>query len=323
MPASTSDPRYPAIDPYATGMLDVGDGNALSWESSGNPDGAPVVVLHGGPGSGSTPGTRRYFDPDYYRIVQFDQRNCGRSTPHASEPGIDLSRTTMDAMVADIERLRLHLGIDRWLVFGASWGSVLGLTYAERHPGRVTAMVLFAIATGRRAETDLLTRGLGAFFPAAWERYRAVVPADDRDGDLAAAYNRLLFDADPAVRDAAARAWCAWEDAIVPTASPSARYDDPRFRLAFARLVTHVWMHGSWLEEGEVIANAGRLAEAGIPGVLIEGSLDVGNLLGTPWLLQAAWPGSDLILIDDAGHNTTDAMAEAIVAATDRFRTLA
>ncbi|MGC4190546.1 MAG: prolyl aminopeptidase [Thermomicrobiales bacterium] len=314
------DPRYSTVEPYATGMLDVGDGNMLFWEVSGNPDGVPVVVLHGGPGSGSTAGTRRYFDPAHYRIVQFDQRNCGRSTPHASEPDIDLSATTMDAMVADIERLRGHLGVEHWLVFGASWGSVLGLTYAERHPKRVMAMVIFAVATGRRAETDLLTRGLGAFFPDSWERYRSLVPPEERDGDLAAAYNRLLFDADPAVREAAARAWCDWEDAILPTAPPSDRYNDPRFRMAFARLVTHVWMHGSWLEEGEVIANAGRLA--GIPGVLIEGSLDFGNLLGTPWLVQAAWPGSELILINDAGHNTTNAMATAIVTAMDRFRTL-
>ncbi|MGC4107846.1 MAG: prolyl aminopeptidase [Thermomicrobiales bacterium] len=317
---SSGNPRYPAIEPYATGMLEVGDGNTLYWETSGNPDGLPAVVLHGGPGSGSTPGTRRYFDPAHYRVVQFHQRNCGRSTPHASEPDIDLSTTTMDAMVGDIERLREHLGIARWVVFGASWGSVLGLTYAERHPDRVIAAVIFAVATGRRAETDLLTRRLGAFFPEAWERYRSLVPAEERDGDLVAAYNRLLFAADPAVREAAAKAWCAWEDAILPTAPPSERYDDPRFRMAFARLVTHVWMHGSWLAEGEVIANAGRLA--GIPGVLIEGSLDVGNLLGTPWLLQAAWPGSELILIDDAGHNTTDAMARAIVSATDRFRVL-
>ena len=312
------DGRYPPIEPYATGRLAVGDGHEIAWETSGSPTGRPAVVLHGGPGSGAGPGWRRYFDPDAYRIVVFDQRGCGGSTPLASEPDVDLRTNTTDHLVADIEALRVHLGIDRWVVLGASWGSVLGLTYAERHPDRVTGIVLFALATGRRVESDLLTRGVGAFFPEAWARFRDHVAPEDRDGDLATGYARLLASPDAATRQAAADAWCAWEDAQAPGASPRFADDPPEYRLGFARLVTHYWRHGSWLEEGAVLRDAGRLA--GIPTVLIQGSLDLGNLLGTPWLLQAAIPGSELVLVDDAGHDSSDPMASAIVAATDRLR---
>ncbi|MBL1068833.1 prolyl aminopeptidase [Streptomyces sp. 7-21] len=310
---------YPETEPYATGTLDVGDGHRLYWETCGAPDGKPVVVLHGGPGSGCTSGMRRFFDPAAYRIVLFDQRGCGRSTPHASERAADLSANTTAHLLADLERLREHLGIERWQVFGGSWGCALGLLYAERHPDRVTELVLTGVATGRRAETDLLTRGLGAYFPAAWRRFRDGAPADGRDGDLAAAYARLLADPDPAVHERAARDWCDWEEAIdVTREGPSPRFASPRFRLAFARLVTHYWSHGSWLEEGQVLREAPALA--GIPGVMVQGSLDPGNLLGTPWELARAWPDGELCLIDEAGHSIGDAgMAEALVAATDRF----
>jgi len=298
-------------------MLDVGDGNVVYYEQSGNPAGKPALGLHGGPGSGARPGWRRDFDPERYRIVLLDQRGCGRSLPHASDPMTDMSVNTTPHLVADLEKLRVHLGIDRWLVFGASWGCVLGLVYAEAHPERVSEMVLFSLATGRRRETDLLTRGLGSLFLQAWQRFREGVPPGARDGDLAAAYNHLLSDPDPAVRDRAARDWCAWEDAILPTSPPSPRYDDPRFRQAFARIVTHYWAHGSWLEEGLVLANADRLAE--IPGVLVQGSLDLGNLIGTPWELAYAWPGSELILIDQTGHGGSATMTDALISATDRF----
>ncbi|MEN3362061.1 MAG: proline iminopeptidase [Mycobacteriales bacterium] len=309
---------YPEIEPYERGMLDVGAGHRLYWEVCGNPAGKPAVVLHGGPGSGCTPGTRRYFDPDAYRIVLFDQRNCGRSRPHASEPDVDLSSNDTEHQLADIEALRQHLGVERWLVRGGSWGAVLALAYAQRHPDRVSELVLMGLATGRRAETDLLTRGLGRLFPAAFARFRDGVPPADRDADLADAYHRLLFDADPAVRAKAARDWCDWEIASVPTATvPSPRYDDPDFRLCFARIVTHYFRAGSWLDEGTLLRGAGRLA--GIPGVLVQGTLDLGNLLGTPWLLAQAWPGSDLVMIDDVGHDGGDAMSEALVDATDRF----
>ncbi|MDB1086671.1 prolyl aminopeptidase [Streptomyces sp. ACA25] len=310
---------YPEIEPYEHGMLDVGDGNLVYWEVCGNPRGKPAVFVHGGPGSGCNAGMRRCFDPAAYRIVLFDQRNCGRSTPHASDPDTCLDSNTTPHLLADMEQLRQRLGIDRWLVFGGSWGAALGLLYAERYPERVTELVLTGLATGRRAETDLLTRGLGHVFPQEWERFRSAVPAAERDGDLAAAYRRLLHDPDPAVRDKAARDWCAWEEAIVPAApKPFLRYQDPAFRMAFARLVTHYWSHGSWLEEGIVLREAGRLA--GIPGVIVQGTLDLGNLLGTPWELVRAWPEGELVLVDEAGHFAgAPGISDALLAATDRF----
>ncbi|MBN6033799.1 prolyl aminopeptidase [Amycolatopsis sp. 195334CR] len=307
---------YPAIEPYRHGMLDVGDGHSLYWEECGNPEGKPAVVLHGGPGSGCTPASRRLFDPERYRVVLFDQRNCGRSTPHASEPEVDLSANSTHHLVADLERLRTSLGIERWLVSGASWGSVLGLAYAERHPERVTEMLHSGVATGRRRETDLLTRNLGLMFPEAYERFRELVP----EGEIAAGYHRLLFDADPAVRERAARAWCDWETAIIPTApGPSPRYENPKFRMAFARIVTHFFTNGSWLDEGELLRDAGKLA--GIPGVIVQGVLDLSNLVGTPWELAAAWPGAELVLVDDTGHNNSLGLDAARVAALDRFAT--
>jgi proline iminopeptidase len=309
---------FPEIEPYEHGMLDAGDGQLVYWEVCGNPDGKPAVVLHGGPGSGCSTDVRRYFDPGAYRIVLFDQRGCGRSRPHASEPDADLSTNTNAHLLADMERLRARLGIDRWLLFGASWGSVLALAYAERFPERVSELVLAGVGTGRRSETDLLTRGLGPLFPEAWARFRDGVPEADRDGDLAAAYARLLFDPDPTVRAKASRDWCDWEDALLPTSpGPDPRFDPPAFRLAFARLVTHYWSHGSWLEEGILLREAGRLA--GIPGVVIQGRLDLSNLSGTPWELAGAWPDCELVMIDDSGHEGNAAMTAARVAATDRF----
>jgi proline iminopeptidase len=296
-------------------MLDVRDGNLVYWEVCGNPDGKPALVLHGGPGSGCTPGVRRYFDPDAYRIVLFDQRGCGRSTPDAGDPLTDLSVNTTDHLLADIEQLRELLGITEWLVFGGSWGAVLGLVYAERFPARVSELVLTGLATGRQAETDLLTRGLGGVFPDAWARFRADVP--NPDGDLADAYFHVLSDPDPAVRAKAARDWCDWEDAIVPTSPPSPRYDDPAFRMTFARLVTHYWRHGSFLDDDIVLREAAALK--GIPGVVVQGALDFNNMVGTPWLLERVWD-CELVLIEDAGHDSRDSVADALITATDRFR---
>jgi proline iminopeptidase len=310
--------RYPDIEPYASGHLDVGDGNLVYWETCGAPDGKPAVVVHGGPGSGAGPGWRRWFDPAAYRVVLFDQRQCGRSIPLAGDPATDLTSNTTPHLIADIERLRDHLGVERWLVFGASWGCALGLRYAELHPERVTELVLFALATGRRSETDLLTRGLGAIFPEAWARFLAVVPEDERGGDLATAYARLVAAPDPSVRERAARAWAAWETATAPTSPP---WDDPLDELLTStRIVTHFWSHGSWMEEGAVLRDAGRLA--GIPTVLVQGSLDLGNLIGTPWELASAIPGSELIIVDDGGHGTADpGTVDALIRATDRFAT--
>jgi proline iminopeptidase len=313
--------RYPEIEPYASGMLDVGDENLLYWETCGNPEGQPALVLHGGPGSGCTPGMRRYFDPAAYRIVLFDQRNCGRSRPHASDPAVSLAANTTQHLMADIELLRAHLGVDRWLVFGGSWGCVLALAYAQQHTALVTGLVLTGTATGRQAEVDLLTRGLGGLFPAAWARFRAGVPPADRDGSLAAAYRSLLADPDPAIRAQAASDWCEWEEAMLPTSPHNPRYDDPAFRLCFARLVTHYWSNDHFLDDGVLLAQAGRLGP--VPGLIVQGSLDLINLIGTPWLLAAAWPGSDLVLVDDAGHGGSDALYSAIVAVTDEFGVLA
>ncbi len=311
--------RYPPIEPYDHGLLDVGDDNHVYWETCGDPEGRPALIVHGGPGSGCGPGLRRYHDPTAYRIVLFDQRGCGRSLPYASDPATDLSVNTTDHLVADMERIREHLGIDRWQLFGGSWGCVLSLVYAERHPDRVTELVQMGLATGRRSEVDLLTRGLGRVFPAAWGRFVGFLPEAERDGDLAAAYLRRLEDPDPAIRAAAARSWAEWEDAMLPSLPPSADTDDPESQLAFARLVTHYWSHDHWLEEGAVLRDAGRLA--GIPGVLVQGTLDLNNLVGTPWLLAAAWPGSELSMVDDASHSSTEGgMPDALVAATDRFR---
>ncbi len=313
---------YPELEPYASGMLDTGDGNRLYWETSGNPAGKPALLLHGGPGSGSTPGARRYFDPAAYRISQFDQRNCGGSTPHASDPSTSLASNTTEHLLADIEHLREHLGVRRWLVWGGSWGSTLALAYAQRHPERVTALVLAGVATTTADEVGWVTRGVGRLFPEAFDRFLAGLPEPDRSGNLAAAYSRLLESPDPAVREKAARDWCDWEMAIVavhPDHKPHPRYEDPRFRLAFARIVTHYFKNAGFLEDGILLREAHRLKD--IPGVMVHGRIDLGSPLRSAWELHKAWPKSDLVLVGGAGHDQRDpGFAEAIIAATDRFR---
>lgn len=306
---------YPEIEPYEHGMVDVGGGNAVYWEQCGNPDGLPAVVLHGGPGSGCTPGHRRWFDPRRYRIVLLDQRNCGRSTPHAADHDTDLSENTTTNLVADLELLRTTLSIDRWLVFGGSFGSVLALAYAERFPERVSALVLFGVATGRQSEVDLLLRGLAPLFPQQWTRFRQAAG----DDDLAAGYARRLNSPSPEERADAAAEWCRWEDAISPTTGPSARFQDARFRLGFARIVTHYWSNGHFLPEDDIlIREAGRLAE--VPGVIVQGRLDFGNLAGTPWELAHAWPHCDLIVVDEGAHETsTPGMTTTLLSTVDRF----
>jgi proline iminopeptidase len=314
---------YPEIEPYAHGMLEVGDGNHVYWEVCGNPRGKPAVMLHGGPGSGSTPFLRRLCDPAAYRIVLLDQRGCGRSTPHASAYGTDMSVNTTAHLIADLELLRRHLDIERWLVWGVSWGSVLGLRYAQTHPEAVSELVLTGVATGSNPEVTLLTRGLGKIFPEAFETFLAGLPEQDRSGNLAAAYHRLLESPDPEVRERAARAWTDWETATVPAPPRSVpRYEDPVFRMGFARTVTHYFGNDHFLgagnDEGVVLRDAPLLE--GIPGTLVQGSLDFGNLLGTVWRLHHAWPGSELVVVDDAGHNAgAPGVVDAMVAATDRY----
>ena len=310
---------YPNIEPYETGFLDVGDGHTIYWETSGNPSGKPAVILHGGPGSGTTPFWRRLFNPERYRIVGFDQRGCGRSTPNAGDVTTDLSTNTTHHLIADIERLREHLGIDRWLVLGGSWGCTLGLAYAERFPARVTELVLFAVTNTTRREVDWITRQMGRLFPEEWDRFRSGVPEAERDGDLAAAYARLLADPDPAVREQAALDWCEWEDVHVSLATggvqPSLRYKDPAFRLTFARLVTHYWSNAAWLEDGELVRNAHRLA--GIPGLMVDGRLDVSGPPDIAWHVSQGWPDAERLVVGGAGHG--HGVEGYVVAATDRF----
>lgn len=312
--------RYPEIEPYEQGMLDVGDGQRLYWEVCGNPGGKPAVLLHGGPGSGCTPSFRRDFDPERYRIVLFDQRGAGRSEPHASDPAVDLRTNTTHHLLVDIERLREHLGVERWLVWGLSWGSTLALAYAERHPDRVTEIVLASVTLTRQEDIEWLYHGVGRFFPDEWARFRDGVPAAERGGDLVAAYDRLLnHDPDPAVRERAARDWCDWEDAVVslePGYVRNPRYDDPRFRMAFARIVTHYFRHRAWLDDGELLRDAHRLV--GIPGALVHGRLDLGGPPAAARELARAWPDSTLELVG-TGHTGGDEMNERVVAATDRF----
>ena len=313
--------RYPEIEPYDEGMLDVGDGNLVHWETSGNPDGKPAVVLHGGPGSGSSPGTRRLFDPGAYRIVQLDQRNCGRSTPHAADPGTDLRSNTTANLVSDIELLRRHLGVDRWLVWGASWGSTLALAYAEAHPDRVTEMVLVGVTTGRHEEFDWVFRGgIARLFPEQWERLLASVPAGYRDGDVVEAFDRLLNDPDPEVRRRAAEAWCLWESATPawpPKHGMDERFEDPAYATAFARIVTHYARSYAWLEDGALLRGADALAE--IPGVLVNGRFDFQAPLANAWALHRAWPRAELVIVDDAGHHANAALTAAMIHAIDGF----
>lgn len=313
---------YPEIEPYESGMLAVGDGHEIYWEQCGNPDGKPAVFLHGGPGGGIAPAYRRFFDPERYRIVLFDQRGCGRSTPHASDPDADLSANTTWHLVADIERLREHLGLERWLVFGGSWGSTLALAYAETHPERVTELVLRGIFTLRESEIRwFYQQGASALFPDVWQEYLSVIPEDERD-DLVAAYHPRLFDRDPAVHTPAGVAWTVWETSTVKLipdqgAIAEARRDTAA-SVAFARIENHYFSHGGWLEEGQLIRDAGRLR--GIPGVIVQGRYDVCTPPVTAWDLHRAWPEAGFELIPDAGHASSEpGIVDALVRATDRF----
>ncbi|MFL6021547.1 MAG: prolyl aminopeptidase [Gaiellaceae bacterium] len=309
------------MEPYEHGSLEVGDGNLVYWETCGNPDGKPALVVHGGPGSGCGPGQRRSFDPERYRVALFDQRGCGRSTPHASDPQTDMSVNTTEHLLRDMERLREHLGIERWLLFGGSWASTLILLYAERHPERVSEIVLLGVTTCRHCELDWLYRGVGRFFPEQWERFRDGVPERERNGDLLKAYARLMEDPDAAVRKRAARDWLAWEDAVIsmePQGTPNAYSDRPAdAQLAFVRICAHYYSNGAFLEDGVVLRDAARLA--GIPGVLFHGRLDLGAPLQIAWDVARAWPDAELIVVEDSGHTGSETMRAKILETTDRF----
>lgn len=313
---------YPPLEPYVTGMLDVGDGNEIYWEESGNPEGKPAVVLHGGPGGGATPLLRQFFDPASYRIVMLDQRGCGRSRPHASDPACALAVNTTWHLVADVELLRRARGIDRWLVFGGSWGSALALAYAEDHADRVSELVVRGVFTLRRRELDwYYNGGAGELFPERYARFLAPLGGRSFSGDAIEAYADLLFDPDPAVHEPAAVAWSTWEAAtttLVEDPVAVAAAADPRFALAFARIENHYFVHRGWFAEGQLLDRAERLAD--IPGAIVQGRYDVATPAVTAWELAQAWPRAQLTIVPAAGHSGAEPpiMAE-LVAATDRF----
>lgn len=312
---------YPSLVPFANGLLDVGDGNEVYWETSGNPRGKPVVVLHGGPGSGATPVSRRHFDPDIYYIVQFDQRGCGRSAPHVSERHADLRVNTTWHLVADMELLREYLGVRRWQLFGGSWGTTLALAYAQTHPERVDELVLRGVFTCRRSELEwTYNGGAGKLFPEDWASFLHAVPRNER-ADPLAAYARLVNHPTPAVRAEAAIAWSAWEGAIVSITQQEAfraGYSDPSFALPFARIALHYFTHGAWLADGQLIRDAHKLA--GIPGVLVQGRYDAVCPPTTAYELHTAWPDARLRIVPGAGHAANDpGMLARLREATDLF----
>jgi proline iminopeptidase len=307
---------YPAIEPYESGLFDVGDGHQIYWELCGNPNGKPAVFLHGGPGGGCSPTHRRFFDPERYNVLLFDQRGCGRSTPHAS-----LEANTTWHLVADIERLRTMIGVERWLVFGGSWGSALALAYAETHPESVSELVVRGIFTLRRAELLWYYQtGASWLFPDKWERFLAPIPLQERD-DLMAAYHRRLTHHDRAVQIEAAKAWSLWEAetiTLLPNEEFTTQFGEEHYALAFARIENHYFVNGGFFEEGQLLRDAGRLA--GIPGVIIQGRYDVATPPATAWELHKAWPGSRFIMVPDAGHAGNEpGIQHRLLEATDAF----
>ena len=297
-------------------MLDTGEGHSLYWELCGNPNGKPAVFLHGGPGSGCTADQRRLFDPARYCVLLFDQRGCGRSTPHAN-----LDNNTTWHLVADIERLRTLLNVERWLVFGGSWGSTLALAYAQTHPQAVSALIMRGIFTVRQAELHwYYQEGASWLFPDLWEAFLAPIPVQER-GDLMAAYHQRLVGTDPVAQLVAAKAWSLWEGQtirLLPDAANAAKHAADHFAMAFARIENHFFVHKGWLEEGQLIRDAHKLT--GIPGTIIQGRYDVATPAKTAWELHKAWPDAEFHLVDDAGHSFNEpGILAQLLAATDRF----
>jgi proline iminopeptidase len=310
---------YPAIKPYRTGFLKVSPLHELYFEESGNPRGKPAVFLHGGPGGGTDPKMRRFFNPKKYRIVLFDQRGCGKSKPHAS-----LEENTTWHLVADIEKLRLHLGIERWLVFGGSWGSTLALAYAETHPDRVTELVLRGIFLLRRWELDWFyqsERGTAALYPDLWESFVEVIPPAER-GEMMRAYHRRLTSNDGAELERAARAWSIWEGAtsfLQLKPDYVAKFGDSTYAAAFARIECHYFVNGGFLRsENELIERVEHIRH--IPGVIVQGRYDIICPMRSAWDLHVAWPEADLRIVPDAGHSAFEVgNTHELVTATDRF----
>ena len=315
----TSKPRtlYPEIDPHDNGMLKVSELHTLYYEECGNPDGKPVVFLHGGPGAGCNAKARRFFNPDRYRIILFDQRGCGRSKPHA-----ELTNNTTWHLVDDIEKLRAHLCIERWQVFGGSWGSTLALAYAQSHPERVTELVLRGIFMLRRWELEwFYQKGADAIFPDTWESFLAAIPVAER-GDLMSAYHRRLTSDDATQRLTAARAWSVWEGAtsflLQDTTHISGTAQD-EFALAFARIECHYFVHGGFFEhDDQLLRNVDRIRH--IPAVIVQGRYDVVCPARSAWDLHRAWPEAELTIVPDAGHSALErGITHELITATDRF----
>jgi len=309
---------YPEIDAFMDGRLDVGDGHEIYFEQAGNPNGKPVVYLHGGPGGGVNPTFRRFHDPEAYRVILFEQRGCGRSTPHAS-----LENNTTWHLVADIEKLREHLGIEQWQVFGGSWGSTLALAYAQTHPDRVTELVLRGIFTLRRSEISwFYQEGASHVFPDAWENYVAPIPPEER-GDMIESYYARLTSDDAEARQTAARAWSVWEGSTLslwPDPGREAHFAGDDYSLAFARIECHYFINGGFFEyDGQLLAEIDKCRQ--IPGVIVQGRYDMCTPAQTAWELHKAWPEADFRLVHDAGHASSEpGIVHELVSATDRFR---
>ncbi|AZO15836.1 prolyl aminopeptidase [Mesorhizobium sp. M2A.F.Ca.ET.043.05.1.1] len=307
---------YPEIEPFESGMLDVGDGHTIYWERCGTRGAKPAVFLHGGPGGTISPKHRRLFDPKLYDVILFDQRGCGKSTPNAS-----LEANTTWHLVADIERLREMAGFDKWLVFGGSWGSTLALAYAETHPERVSELIVRGIYTLTRAELEWYYQfGVSEMFPDKWERFLAPIPEAER-GDMMAAYRKRLVGSDRARQVEAARAWSIWEGETI-TLLPEPETSDPfaqdDYAVAFARIENHYFVHAGWLEEGQLLRDAWKLED--IPGTIVHGRYDMPCPAKYAWALHKAWPKADFHLIEGAGHAYSEpGILDRLIRATDRF----
>ncbi|WP_108836826.1 prolyl aminopeptidase [Tateyamaria sp. Alg231-49] len=306
---------YPPIDPYDQQMLDVGQGHRIYVEQCGNPSGIPVVVLHGGPGGGCSPTMRRYFDPERYRVILFDQRGCGRSRPHAS-----VTNNTTWHLVDDIEMIRRTLDIDAWIVFGGSWGATLALIYAQSHPARVRNIVLRGVFLMTQRELDwFYGGGAGRFWPEVWSRFETLVPEDER-GDLIAAYHRRLFSGDMAIETRFARAWSSWENALASIHSTGSGGEAPGdYARAFARLENHYFTNAGFLEfDGQILAHAGRIKH--IPGTIVQGRYDMICPPESAYALAKAWPNADLKMIRNAGHALSEpGISAELVRTMDRI----
>ena len=308
---------YPPLEPFTTGRLVVSPIHEIYYEISGAIDGKPVIVCHGGPGGGSTPSMRRYFDPERYKIIIFDQRGCGKSTPHAS-----LEDNTTWALIDDMEKLREIANVDRWQVFGGSWGSTLALAYAQKYPERVSELVLRGIFTLRKEELHwFYQEGASWMYPDAWEEFLAPIPSSERD-DLMSAYHRRLTGNDYAEKIRAAKAWSLWEGntvSLAPSPERVRNFGSDEFALAFARIECHYFMNSGFFDRhDQLLANMDRIRH--IPGNIVQGRYDVVTPMKTAWELHKAWPNSKLSIIDDAGHAASEpGIVDALVRATDEF----